>query len=39
VAKVMPHNALALTGLTVADGGSICVPAGTQIGTQVASYL
>jgi general L-amino acid transport system substrate-binding protein len=35
----MAHNALALTGLTDADGGAICVPAGTSTETQVASYL
>ncbi|MBL4930166.1 amino acid ABC transporter substrate-binding protein [Fuscibacter oryzae] len=37
--KVMAHKELGLTGLKEADGGSICVPAGTSTEQQVTSYL
>lgn len=37
--KVMGHKELNLTSLKDADGGTICVPAGTSTERQVASYL
>lgn len=37
--KVMAHKELNLTSLKDADGGSICVPAGTSVEQQVSSYL
>ncbi|MDE4063160.1 amino acid ABC transporter substrate-binding protein [Phaeobacter gallaeciensis] len=36
--KIMAHADLGLTSLAEADGGSICIPAGTTIERQVASY-
>lgn len=36
--KVMAHKELNLASLEDADGGSICIPAGTTIEQQVASY-
>lgn len=37
--KVMAHKELELAGLKDADGGTICVPAGTSIERQISSYL
>lgn len=37
--KVMAHKDLNLATLKDADGGSICVPAGTSVEQQVSSYL
>lgn len=37
--KVMAHKELELTGLKDAEGGTICVPAGTSTERQVTSYL
>lgn len=36
--KVMVHKELGLASLADADGGSVCIPAGTTIERQVASY-
>ena len=37
--KVMAHKELGLTSLKDADGGTICVPAGTSTEKQVTNYL
>jgi general L-amino acid transport system substrate-binding protein len=37
--KIMAHKELGLTSLKDADGGSVCLPAGTTIEQQVSSYL
>jgi general L-amino acid transport system substrate-binding protein len=37
--KVMAHKELGLADLKAADGGTICIPAGTSIESQVASYV
>lgn len=37
--KIMAHNELGLSSLKDADGGTICVPAGTSTEKQVNSYL
>ena len=36
--KVMAHKELGLTSLKDADGGTICIPAGTTQEQQVAAY-
>lgn len=36
--KIMAHKELGLTSLKDADGGTVCIPAGTTIQQQIASY-
>lgn len=36
--KIMAHKELGLTSLKDADGGTICIPAGTSMQQQIASY-
>lgn len=36
--KIMAHKELGLTSLAVADGGTVCIPAGTTQQQQIASY-